>query len=483
MILPNLAAGCSMADMAQTDDVLDCWDELRETLGPDHGIIPVTYMNSAAALKAFCGKNGGVVCTSSNAGAVLAWALERGKRILFFPDQHLGRNTALAMGYALEDTAVWAPGKPLGGNTAEALAAAPPSSSGRGTARCTVASARSRCSPPGSSYPEVRVVVHPECTREVVALADCNGSTEYIIKVVAELPAGSVWAVGTEINLVNRLQKEHPDKTIFCLDPVICPCSTMYRIHPAYLAWALDNLVAGRVVNRVQVDRGGGALGAGRAGPDAADQREPGVVARAGRRAARGARTRERSARLRRPRRQRAAPEAASRLTSPLRAGRQGAAYSQPRRLAGAGPAGRPGGCRSARLPQARSVPAGIRGRAEQAPAADARGPGVRPRWVAAPWPCAATALPADGSRAPRAARTPHSDGRAPQRHSAALPAHRACSSGGDLRPAPRTSVGAGWPVEEASRRLAASGSGRARYARELGGLLFDRARSVRISR
>jgi quinolinate synthase len=211
-------------------------------------------MNSAAALKAFCGKNGGVVCTSSNAGAVLAWALERGKRILFFPDQHLGRNTALAMGYALEDTAVWAPGKPLGGNTAEALE------------RATFLLWKGHCSVHGRFRPEqvlaareqhpgVRVVVHPECTREVVALADCNGSTEYIIKVVTESPPGSVWAVGTEINLVNRLQKEQPDKTIFCLDPVICPCSTMYRIHPAYLAWALDNLAAGRVVNRVQVDQ------------------------------------------------------------------------------------------------------------------------------------------------------------------------------------------------------------------------------------
>jgi quinolinate synthase len=253
VILPNLAAGCSMADMAQTDDVLDCWAQLQETLGPDHGIVPVTYMNSAAALKAFCGKNGGVVCTSSNARAVLAWALERGKRVLFFPDQHLGRNTALAMGYGMEDTTVWAPGKDLGGNTAEQLAAA------------TFILWKGHCSVHGrfrpeqvlaarERFPEVRVVVHPECTREVVALADCNGSTEYIIKVVAESPAGSVWAVGTEINLVNRLQQEHPDKTVFCLDPVICPCSTMYRIHPAYLAWALDHLVEGDVVNRVQVD-------------------------------------------------------------------------------------------------------------------------------------------------------------------------------------------------------------------------------------
>jgi quinolinate synthase len=253
VILPNLAAGCSMADMASTDDVLDCWAQLTDTLGPGHGIVPVTYMNSAAALKAFCGKNGGIVCTSSNARAVLSWALERGRKILFFPDQHLGRNTALAMGYTLDDTVVWAPGRPLGGTTEAALA------------RATFLLWKGHCSVHGRfrpeqiaaarrQYPNVRVVVHPECVREVVALADCNGSTEYIIKVVTESAAGSVWAVGTEINLVNRLQKEQPEKTIFCLDPVICPCSTMYRIHPAYLAWALDNLAAGTVVNRVKVD-------------------------------------------------------------------------------------------------------------------------------------------------------------------------------------------------------------------------------------
>jgi quinolinate synthase len=184
---------------------------------------------------------------------VLAWALERGRKILFFPDQHLGRNTSLAMGYGLDDMALWVPGKDLGGNTVEALE------------RATFILWRGHCSVHGrfkpeqvlaarAQYPNVKVVVHPECVREVVDLADCNGSTEYIIKVVTESPPGSVWAVGTEINLVNRLQKEQPDKTIFCLDPVICPCSTMYRIHPAYLAWALDHLVEGRVVNQVKVD-------------------------------------------------------------------------------------------------------------------------------------------------------------------------------------------------------------------------------------
>jgi quinolinate synthase len=253
VILPNLAAGCSMADMASIDDVMDCWDQLIEELGPDHGIVPVTYMNSAAALKAFCGKHGGIVCTSSNAKAVISWALERGKRVLFFPDQHLGRNTALSMGYKIEDTALWTPTKELGGNSRAQLE------------KSTFILWRGHCSVHGrfkpeqvlrarEQYPNVRVVVHPECIREVVDLADLNGSTEYIIKVVTESPAGSVWAVGTEINLVNRLQKEQPDKTIFCLDPVICPCSTMYRIHPAYVAWALDNLVEGTVVNQIKVD-------------------------------------------------------------------------------------------------------------------------------------------------------------------------------------------------------------------------------------
>ena len=253
VVLPNMAAGCSMADMANIDDVMDCWEQLVETLGPDHGVVPVTYMNSAAALKAFCGKNGGIVCTSSNAKAVLAWALERGKRVLFFPDQHLGRNTALGMGYLLSDTVLWTPTKELGGNTEEAIR------------NSTFILWRGHCSVHGrfkpeqikaarEKYPDVQVVVHPECVKEVVELADLAGSTEYIIKVVSEAPAGTTWAVGTEINLVNRLQKEYPDKTIFCLDPVICPCSTMYRIHPAYLAWALDNLVEGTVVNQIKVD-------------------------------------------------------------------------------------------------------------------------------------------------------------------------------------------------------------------------------------
>ena len=253
VILPNLSAGCSMADMASTDDVLACWDQLTAELGDDHGIVPVTYMNSAAALKAFCGHHGGIVCTSSNARSVLNWAFERGRRVLFFPDQHLGRNTALAMGIPMEEMALWTPGAYLGGQTLAALE------------RSRVILWRGHCSVHGrfrpeqigsarASDPDVKIIVHPECPREVVDLADYVGSTEYIIKVVTEAPDGTSWAVGTEIHLVNRLQTELPGKRVVCLDPVVCPCSTMYRVHPAYLAWALDNLVEGTVVNRVQVD-------------------------------------------------------------------------------------------------------------------------------------------------------------------------------------------------------------------------------------
>ncbi len=251
VILPNMAAGCSMADMAATDDVLACWASLNQVT--EDKIIPITYMNSAAALKAFCGKYDGAVCTSSNATAVLTWALERGRKVLFFPDQHLGRNTALRLGYSLDDMVVWNPHLPLGGNTPEQIE------------RATFILWRGHCSVHGrfsveqigqarARYPDVNVIVHPECKMEVVQASDLNGSTEVISNTITAAPAGTIWAVGTEINLVNRLAQEQPDKTIFCLDPVICPCSTMYRIHPAYIAWVLDNLVEGRVVNRVKVD-------------------------------------------------------------------------------------------------------------------------------------------------------------------------------------------------------------------------------------
>jgi quinolinate synthase len=244
IILPNLAAGCSMADMADLDSVSECWDELTEIFGSEPNaagrapVIPVTYMNSAAALKAFCGNHGGIVCTSSNAKTVLKWAFQRGQRVLFFPDQHLGRNTAKAMGIPLEQMPVWDPRKSCGGTTPETLQQSRVilwhgycSVHKRFTVE-QIAEARSR-------YNNVRVIVHPECPMDVVDAADEAGSTDYIRKAVEAAPAGTVFAIGTEINLVQRLANEHPEHTIFCLDPVICPCSTMYRIHPGYLAWVL----------------------------------------------------------------------------------------------------------------------------------------------------------------------------------------------------------------------------------------------------
>jgi quinolinate synthase len=257
VILPNMAAGCSMADMADTDDVLDCWDDLAGVFGEGVGeratVLPVTYMNSAAALKAFCGKNGGIVCTSSNAERVLRWAFERGERVLFFPDQHLGRNTGYKMGTPLDQMTVWDPNQPLGGNTSEQL---------RNSRiilwkghcsvhkRFTVAQIEKA----RREFPGINVIVHPECELDVVQAADQSGSTELILDRIASAPAGSQWAVGTETSMVHRLASENPDKLIFCLDPIVCPCSTMYRIHPAYLAWVLDNLLEGRVVNRIQVE-------------------------------------------------------------------------------------------------------------------------------------------------------------------------------------------------------------------------------------
>ena len=257
VILPNMAAGCSMADMADADDVLDAWDALAEVLGAAARkrapLVPVTYMNSAAALKSFCGANGGIVCTSSNAERVLRWAFERGERVLFFPDQHLGRNTGYKMGVALDRMPVWDPLQPLGGNTAERLRDARIILwKGHCSVhkRFTVAQIEKA----RRDYPGINVIVHPECELPVVQAADLSGSTEFILARIADAEPGSQWAVGTEFSMVHRLASEHRDKVIFCLDPVVCPCSTMYRIHPAYLAWVLDNLVEGRVVNRIQVD-------------------------------------------------------------------------------------------------------------------------------------------------------------------------------------------------------------------------------------
>ncbi|MQA00754.1 MAG: quinolinate synthase NadA [Dehalococcoidia bacterium] len=255
VILPNIEAGCSMADMAAAPDVYTAWRELEDLFGSTEDIIPVTYMNSAASLKAFCGEHGGVVCTSSNATKVLEWAFERGKRVFFFPDQHLGRNTGHKMDIPLDEMVLWdwrQPAGNLGGRTPEELE------------RSRIILWQGHCSvhqrfsvtqieAARERYPDVKVVVHPECRFDVVQAADANGSTSYIAKYVADAPAGAVIAVGTEINLVSRLAKEHPDKTIFGLDPVVCPCSTMYRVHPAYLAWVMESLLDGQVVNRIDV--------------------------------------------------------------------------------------------------------------------------------------------------------------------------------------------------------------------------------------
>ena len=250
VILPNLTAGCSMADMADIGQVEDCWEQLAAVT--DETIVPVTYMNSAANLKAFVGERGGAVCTSSNARGVMEWAFRQGPKLLFFPDQHLGRNSGVKMGLPLEEMIVWDPWAELGGNTREAIR------------RARVLLWKGHCSVHGrfkleqvrqarEMFPGINVMVHPECTLDVVQAADCDGSTEFIIKTIEAAPAGSQWAIGTEINLVNRLAKAHPDKRIFCLDPIVCPCSTMYRIHPAYLRWVLDNLLDGRVVNQIKV--------------------------------------------------------------------------------------------------------------------------------------------------------------------------------------------------------------------------------------
>ncbi|MYB43102.1 MAG: quinolinate synthase NadA [Chloroflexi bacterium] len=255
VVLPNMEAGCSMADMAAPADVHVAWRELGDLFGSTEDLIPVTYMNSAASLKAFCGEHGGVVCTSSNAVKVLEWAFEQGKRVFFFPDQHLGRNTGHAMGIPLEEMTLWnwrLPAGNLGGAAPEQLE------------RSRVILWQGHCSvhqrftttqieEARERHPDVQIVVHPECRYDIVQAADAIGSTAYIANYVAEAPAGSVIGVGTEINLVSRLAKENPDKTVFCLDPVVCPCSTMYRVHPAYLAWVMESLAAGHVVNQIVV--------------------------------------------------------------------------------------------------------------------------------------------------------------------------------------------------------------------------------------
>ena len=253
VILPNLTAGCSMADMAPMDAVLDAWDDLTSLLNGPGDIIPVTYMNTIAGLKSLCGRHNGIVCTSSNAAAVLRWSYERADRVLFLPDQHLGRNTGLKLGLQLDDMVVWNPFKPLGGSTPDKLKKAKLI---LWQGHCSVHTRFSvkQIQNARARYPDINVIVHPECIMEVVQSADMDGSTEFIRKTINEAPAGSKWAVGTEISLVTRLAKQNPDKTVFCLDSIVCPCSTMYRIHPAYLSWVLDGLLEGVVVNEITVD-------------------------------------------------------------------------------------------------------------------------------------------------------------------------------------------------------------------------------------
>ena len=253
VILPNLAAGCSMADMANLFQVRGAWKQIHEVIGDNQTLVPVTYINSAANLKAFVGEHGGTVCTSTNAPTAVAWALEQGTRVFFFPDQHLGRNTGVKLGYdPSTEMVVWDPFKPLGGNTPEAISSA---KFILWKGHCSVHKRFTieQIEQARRDHPGIQVLVHPECELEIVNAADLNGSTEFIIRAVTNSPAGSKWAIGTEINLVSRLAKEQPDKFIMCLDPEICPCSTMYRIHPSFLLWTLENLVAGNVVNQIIV--------------------------------------------------------------------------------------------------------------------------------------------------------------------------------------------------------------------------------------
>jgi len=264
VILPDLGAGCSMADMASLDQTLEAWAQLRETC-PDQTIVPITYMNSSAAIKAFVGQHGGAVCTSSNCRNVLEWALagaaatpeskikNQKSKILFFPDQHLGRNTAYAMGYPLDRMVVWDPRQDLGGNDAAALRDA---DFVLWKGHCSVHALfrPEHVDQVRAKYPDMKVIVHPECKWEVVQKADQAGSTAYIVKQVEAAPPGSQWAIGTEVHLVNRLAKQHPDQKIIVLSDCQCLCTTMYRIDLPHVCWVLENLVEGRVVNEIKVD-------------------------------------------------------------------------------------------------------------------------------------------------------------------------------------------------------------------------------------
>jgi quinolinate synthase len=255
VILPDLNAGCSMADMAEISQVEDCWEQLQRlgvVTSDDKGVTPLTYMNSTAAIKAFCGERGGAVCTSSNAHASMTWGFKHNEKILFLPDQHLGRNTAYAMGIPLDEMVVWDPYQLQGGLTAEQLR----------KARLILwkghCSVHQRFLPEHvdaarAKHPGIQVIVHPECRWEVCQKADAQGSTDRLRKIVADAPAGTKFAVGTEIHLVNRLAAQQPDKMVITLDDSGCLCTTMYRISPQHLAWTLENLVQGQIVNQIKV--------------------------------------------------------------------------------------------------------------------------------------------------------------------------------------------------------------------------------------
>jgi quinolinate synthase len=252
VILPDLAAGCSMADMAAIEQVEHCWETLGRILPVEETVMPAVYVNSAAVLKAFCGEHGGITCTSSNARAVLEWSWTRREKILFFPDEHLGRNTANKMGIPRDQMIVWDPNMPKGGNTVEAIK------------RARLILWKGHCSvhqmfQPAhvdyfrKQYPDGKIIVHPECHENVVNKADLVGSTEFIIKTVSAAPAGTTWAVGTELNLVNRLKRLQHDKRVFFLSSTVCQCATMFRIDAPHLCWAIENLAEGHVVNRIVV--------------------------------------------------------------------------------------------------------------------------------------------------------------------------------------------------------------------------------------
>ena len=252
VILPDLNAGCSMADMAAIEQVDECWESLSQVLSVEEMVTPVVYVNSAADLKAFCGEHGGITCTSSNAKAVMDWAWSRREKILFFPDEHLGRNVANKMGFPQDEMIVWDPFQANGGHTAEAIR------------KARLILWKGHCSvhqmfQPAhvdyfrKQYPGIQVIVHPECHENVVNKADCVGSTEYIIQTVSKAPAGTSWVVGTELNLVNRLKAEQSDKQVFFLSPMVCRCATMFRIDAPHMCWAMENLAQGQVVNRISV--------------------------------------------------------------------------------------------------------------------------------------------------------------------------------------------------------------------------------------